>query len=57
MFHIVLETEQTVCQMFSEGTRHDGMMLRMSGLLDKLEEHCKTLLGEPLCIYGDPAIH
>ena len=27
----------------------------MSGLLDKLEEHSNTLLGEPLCIYGDPA--
>ena len=31
------------------------MMLRMSGLLDQLEEHCNTPLGQPLCIYGDPA--
>lgn len=30
-------------------------MLRMSGLLQSLEEHCNTATGEPLCIYGDPA--
>lgn len=29
--------------------------LRMSGLLPHLEQHSNTLLGDPLCIYGDPA--
>ncbi len=30
-------------------------MLRMFGLLDQLEQHSNTPLGDPLCIYGDPA--
>ena len=38
-----------------EGKRHDAGMLRMSGLLDELEQHSNTPLGDPLCIYGDPA--
>ena len=38
-----------------EGKRHDAGMLRMSGLLDKLEQHSNTPFGDPLCIYGDPA--
>ncbi|CAB3993938.1 Hypothetical predicted protein [Paramuricea clavata] len=38
-----------------EGKRHDAGMLRMSGLLDQLDQHCNTPLGDPLCIYGDPA--
>ena len=41
--------------LFLEGKRHDAGMLRMSGLLEQLEEHCNTPFGEPLCIYGDPA--
>jgi hypothetical protein len=38
-----------------EGKRHDAGMLRMSGLWDELEQHSNTPLGDPLCIYGDPA--
>ena len=30
-------------------------MLRLSGLLHDLEEHCFTPDGKPLCLYGDPA--
>ena len=32
-------------------------MLRMSGLLDELQQHSHSPTGEPLCIpvYGDPA--
>ena len=39
----------------SEGKRHDAITLRMSDLLNQLEEYSTTPLGEPLCIYGDPA--
>lgn len=41
--------------LFLEGKRHDAGMLRMSGLLDQLEQYSNTTLGDPLCIYGDPA--
>ena len=30
-------------------------MLRMSGLLGQLEQHSFNSVGDPLCIYGDPA--
>jgi len=30
-------------------------MLRMSGLLDNLQQHSFDTSGQPLCIYGDPA--
>ena len=29
-------------------------MLRMSGLLDNLQQHSFDTSGQPLCIYGDP---
>ena len=38
-----------------EGKRHDAGMLRESGLLQQLQEHCNAENGRPLCIYGDPA--
>ena len=40
---------------FTEGKKHDASMLRESGLLNYLEEHCFTPNGQPLCLYGDPA--
>lgn len=40
---------------FVEGKRHDAGILRMSGLLDALEQHSNKPNGDPLCIYGDPA--
>ena len=39
----------------TEGRSHDAGILRRSGLLQQLEEHCNTPDGQPLCIYGDPA--
>ena len=38
-----------------EGKRHDNGMLAVSGLLNKLQQHCYDVNGNPLCIYGDPA--
>ena len=38
-----------------EGKRHDVRMLAMSNLLPKLQLHAHNTLGNPLCIYGDPA--
>lgn len=45
----------TLCIFISEGKRHDSGMLRMSGLLDNLQQHSFDTSGQPLCIYGDPA--
>lgn len=39
----------------TEGTRHDAVMLRMSGLLNRLRQTSYSSAGQPLCIYGDPA--
>lgn len=39
----------------TEGRSHDAGILRQSELLQKLEQHCTTQDGQPLCIYGDPA--
>ena len=39
----------------TEGKRHDSGMLRMSGLLDQLQQFSHSLARQPLCIYGDPA--
>ena len=36
------------------GRRHDGYMLRVSGLLPQLRQMC-VLHGRTVCIYGDPA--
>ena len=41
--------------LFTEGKSHDTGILRRSGLLQQLQEHCNTEDGQPLCIYGDPA--
>ena len=38
-----------------EGKRHDSGMLRMSGLLERLQAHSFNRAGNILCIYGDPA--
>ena len=38
-----------------EGRRHDAGMLKESGLLNILQREARTLRGEPLCLYGDPA--
>ena len=40
---------------FTEGKRHDSMMLQMSGLLGQLSQYSHDSAGNPLCIYGDPA--
>ena len=39
----------------TEGKRHDAGMLRMSGLMDALQQFSHSPAGQPLCIYGDPA--
>ena len=39
----------------TEGKRHDAGMLRMSGLLDQLQQFSHSPAGQPLRIYGDPA--
>lgn len=38
-----------------EGRRRDAGMLKESGLLNILQREARTLRGEPLCLYGDPA--
>lgn len=38
-----------------EGRRHDCYLLRMSGLLNQLEERSFNTAGRVMCIYGDPA--
>lgn len=38
-----------------EGKRHDSSMLRMSGLLNQLQQYSYKPNGDLLCIYGDPA--
>ena len=38
-----------------EGRRHDAGMLKDSGLLNSLQRHAHTPMGDILCIYGDPA--
>lgn len=40
---------------FYRRERHDAAMLRLSGLLDQLEQHSFDQAGNPLCIYGAPA--
>ena len=40
---------------FTEGVRHDAGMLRMSGLLEALEQYSYSSTNHPLCIYGDLA--
>ena len=37
-----------------EGKRHDSSMLRMSGLLNELQQYSYKRNGDILCIYGDP---
>ena len=39
----------------TEGRKHDAAMLRDSNLLAALEEHAFSPVGDPMCIYGDPA--
>ena len=38
-----------------EGRRHDCYLLRMSGLLNQLEQRSFDTAGRVMCIYGDPA--
>ena len=38
-----------------EGRRHDSGMLAESGLLGDLQRNPFSPLGQPLCVYGDPA--
>ena len=38
-----------------EGRRHDCALLASSGLLNDLAQHSFSPIGNPLCIYGDPA--
>ena len=38
-----------------EGKRHDSSMLRMSGLLNQLQQYSYKQNGDILCIYGDSA--
>ena len=38
---------------FTEGVRHDAGMLRMSGLLEALDQYSYSSTNQPLCIYGD----
>ena len=38
-----------------ESRRHDSAMLRMSNLLQQLEEMANRINNEPMCLYGDPA--
>ena len=40
---------------FSEGRRHDAGILTESRLLNDLQAFANSLLGNPYCIYGDPA--
>ena len=40
---------------FSEGRRHDAGMLAYSRLLNDLQAFANSPLGNPYCIYGDPA--
>lgn len=40
---------------FTEGVRHDAGMLRMSGLLEALEQYSYSPTDQPLCLYGDLA--
>ena len=40
---------------FSEGRKHDSGMLADSGLLHQLQLHATSPLGQPMCIFGDPA--
>ena len=43
------------CKFVSEGKRHDAGMLRMSKLLNDLQQHSYSPTRQPLCLYGDPA--
>ena len=45
----------TVSLFFTEGVRHDAGMLRMSGLLEALQQYSYSSTNQPLCIYGDLA--
>ena len=38
-----------------EGRQHDCFMIRMSGILPKLQQYAFNANGDPMCIYGDPA--
>jgi len=38
-----------------EGRRHDSGMPAQSGLVGDLQRHSFSPLGQPLCVYGDPA--
>ena len=37
------------------GKRHDAGMLRVSGLMDDLENHAHYPSGQDMCLYRDPA--
>lgn len=39
----------------SEGRKHDAGMLSDSGLLNDLQRFAISPIGQPMCIYGDPA--
>ena len=40
---------------FAEGKQHDAGILADSGLLHLLEQHAFSQVGQPMCVYGDPA--
>ncbi|XP_044167231.1 U6 snRNA phosphodiesterase 1-like isoform X4 [Acropora muricata] len=60
---LVVKVEEVHCKIgnklfvfaLDEGKRHDAGMLRMSGLMDQLQQFSHSPAGQPLCIYGDPA--
>lgn len=44
-----------ICLSLSEGRKHDAGMLADSNLLANLQAFAFSRVGDPLCIYGDPA--
>lgn len=48
-------TNNVINLMLSEGKKHDSAMLADSGLLNDLEQRAFNSLGQPMCLYGDPA--
>jgi len=45
----------SVCSFFLEGRRHDAGMLADSRFLNDLQTFANSPLGNPYCIYCDPA--
>lgn len=44
-----------ICLSLSEGRKHDAGMLADSNLLANLQAFAFSRVGDPICIYGDPA--